>query len=164
MLFAEKRMNEVQNGGFEQGLAFWLGADNVSLETGGRQHEGLVAAALGKEDNTCPASLFQDVRLSLYLQVAVRGFGVRGRPGDLTVDVRYLDSVGADLGSGPLGACPSASQSETLGCADKGAAYKTVISDRACSFRNRCRPIIFEKSPALTAAHLRTELQRGGAC
>ncbi|MGI6631497.1 MAG: hypothetical protein ACOX5M_00440 [Bacillota bacterium] len=148
MLFAEKRMNEVQNGGFEQGLAFWLGADNVSLETGGRQHEGLVAAALGKEDNTCPASLFQDVRafpLSTYkLQFAVSAF--EADPGDLTVDVRYLDSVGADLGSA-LGCVPIRVQSETLGCADKGA-YKTVIVvTEPAPFGTAAARIIFEKSP-----------------
>ena len=83
--------------------------------------------------------------LSTYkLQFAVSAF--EADPGDLTVDVRYLDSVGADLGSA-LGCVPIRVQSETLGCADKGA-YKTVIVvTEPAPFGTAAARIIFEKSP-----------------
>lgn len=155
MPFAEKKGNEVQNGGFEQGLSSWLGVDNVELETNWRQHEGLVAAAMGKADNTCPATMFQDVPASMSrtykLQFAVSG--AEPHPAELSVDVRYLNCVGADLGSA-LGCSPLTVQPETIGCAGAGA-YKTVVTfTEPAPLGTAAARIFFTKCPGCAGNYL----------
>lgn len=92
LLSGQRKGNLVQNGGFEQGLASWLGVDNVGLSSP-HCHEGLVAAAMGKPDNHAPSSMFQDVCISpghVYrLELSVAGAG-EGNPGNLAVEVHWV--------------------------------------------------------------------------
>lgn len=107
MLLNQKRGNLVQNGGFEQGLASWLGADNVGLSSP-LCHQGLIAAAMGKPDNTALASMLQDVPVlpgRVYrLELSVAG-AEAVNPADLVVDVHWVlpcAEIQPALGCGPL--------------------------------------------------------------
>jgi len=122
------RGNLVVNGGFEEGLTGWSNITNVGLEGRLNSHEGLVAAAMGKTNNTLTSFLQQDVpilprrfyKLTLYVA------GLAPEPADLSVDIRWLDLAASDLGTAVEGPSPVLVPAATIGAAATGA-YRAVI-------------------------------------
>lgn len=154
MPFGLKKGNLVQNGGFEQGLAGWLGIANVELAGAPLPHEGLVAAAMGKADNTAEAEMFQDVpvlprhtyRLELYAA------GAQMRPADLIVDVHWICGFAGDTGCALTGG-PLVVPGVTTGSAVSGAwkavsAYTEAAPPGACLAR-----ICLRKPPGTATAN-----------
>ena len=97
----------VQNGGFEQGLDYWLGQENLALESAPKCHQGLLALALGKPDPSMPAGTFQDVpvmqRRTYRVELFVAASGQE--PPALLVDVRWVGCCGegdSALAGGPI--------------------------------------------------------------
>ncbi len=128
MPFSLNKGNLVQNGGFEQGLTGWLGVANVDLAGTPSCHEGLVAAAMGKPDNTAEAEMFQDVpvapRRTYRLELFVAG--ARLDPADLVVDVHWVCGSAGDAGCA-VGSGPLIVPGHTTGAALDGA-WKAVIA------------------------------------
>ncbi|WP_088553695.1 hypothetical protein [Calderihabitans maritimus] len=99
--------NLVQNPGFEAGLAGWTATNVTPADV--NPFEGTAAARLGPGI----ASLFQDIpidgykRLSFLLSFAVEA-PLSFNPGDLTVQVQWLDATGTVIGIGLSLFIPSA--------------------------------------------------------
>jgi hypothetical protein len=148
MPFSLKRGNLVQNGGFEQGLAGWLGAANVGIVPSALSHSGMIAAAMGKPDGTAPADILQDVpalpRRTYKCQFFVAG--VRPGPADLSVDIRWMCAGAGDAGCA-LECGPVLVRGVTIGPAALGA-WKAVIAytDAAPPGAEAAR-IVFSKGP-----------------
>ncbi len=153
MLLSQKRGNLVQNGGFEEGLAGWLGAENVGLSSP-LCHEGLIAAAMGKPDNTECAQMFQDVPVlaghTYKLELSVAG-AVTVNPADLIVDVRWVSpcgEIGPALDCGVL-----LVQGLTTGWARSGT-WKTVVAyTETAPLGADCARLCLIKRPGETAGN-----------
>jgi len=149
------RGNLVQNGGFERGLADWLGVTNVDLESSPLCHEGLLAAAMGKPDNAAPADMFQDVPVAPRHTYKLGFFaaGVETNPGDLVVDVRWIGYAG-DIGCALAGG-PVLVRGDTTGRAASGA-WKAVITytESAPPGAETARICLVKAPGTLTASYL----------
>jgi hypothetical protein len=101
-LLGVRNGNLIQNGGFEQGLAFWSGVTNVCLSPRFRAHEGMIAAAMGEGDNTLSSEMHQDVRVLPQTSYKLSFFvaGLDKKPADLTVSITWLCRSHKELGSG----------------------------------------------------------------
>lgn len=149
MILGSRKGNLVVNGGFERGLTGWDGVCNVGLQSVAGAHQGLVAAAMGKPDNTLPASMFQEVpvvpgmvyRLELFVA------GVDQAPADLTVDVRWLDRSGRDLGSALDPQGPVTVMSATIGAVTKGGYKDVVLYTSPAPVAASCATILLDKTP-----------------
>ncbi|MBE3520155.1 MAG: hypothetical protein IMW97_07660 [Firmicutes bacterium] len=149
MPFYLTRPNLVLNGGFEEGLAGWTNVSNVGLEGRPNSHEGLAAAAMGKPNNTLTALMQQDVpicprrfyRLILYVA------GLLVAPADLTIDLRWLDTTGTDLGTALEGPSPVLVPAVTIGAAATGAYRAIVIYTAQAPSTAVAARIILSKAP-----------------
>lgn len=98
--------NLIQNPSFEEGLNFW-NAHNVTISDS-NPFEGTAAAQLGPGI----ASISQDVLLDIPRSSLHLSFGVASPslidPGNLTVNVKWLDKYDREIGTGLSMLIPSA--------------------------------------------------------
>jgi len=145
----------VQNGGFEQGLTGWT-ATNVGLEDRSYAHEGLLIAAMGKPDgNDAPASMYQDVPVKpgRFYKLYFFASGVDDDPADLTVDVRWLNDVGGDLGTALPSPSPLVVPAATIGEADFGEWKWIAIYTSESPFNAAQARIRFDKAAGTVATN-----------
>lgn len=108
-MFAIPKGNLVKNPGFELGLEFWRvpdtlpcpGCQNVSV-LGIAPHSGLASLCLGYHDQSHPAVVYQDVRVSpgCHYELDFSLAGIHAAKTAFQAEVGWLDEDGDDLGVG----------------------------------------------------------------
>ena len=138
----------MQNGGFEQGFASWLGILDVTLSSPWC-HEGLISAAMSQS-----AAMFQDVSVGpghvYQLQLSVAATG-EGEPPDLEIKVLWVGPC-AELREA-LGCDPVVIQGKTTGFWKTAVLYTTPappgtdtarICLRTCQREGECSRLLVD--------------------